>query len=148
MAFKFFSIVKANAEVSRLETELVAAQEKLKAFETAEPENLAALQAELESVKGTLSKTESDLLAAKEAIKTIEAKDAEIATLKAASVELEKSVEARASEKALAITQAQGQVKPLKAEKGNAQQISRAEFNQLSADKQAAFCKAGGKITE
>jgi hypothetical protein len=48
----------------------------------------------------------------------------------------------------LAITQAQGQTKPLKAEKADTKPISRAEFTALPADKQSAFCKAGGKITE
>jgi len=113
MAFKFFSIVKANAEVSRLETELGAAQERLKAFELAEPENLSVLTTELTEAKTKLAQTEADLLAAKESIKTIEAKDAEIAALKEAAIKLEASVEARASEKALSITQAQGQTKPV-----------------------------------
>jgi hypothetical protein len=117
MAFKFFSIVKANAEVARLETEVAQRDERLKAFELAEPENLKALQAELATSNAALEKATADLAAANESLKAVADKDAEIAALKAAAVELEKSVEARASEKALAITQAQGQTKPIPAAK-------------------------------
>lgn len=117
MALKFFSILKANAEIARLETELATASQRVTALEQAEPENLAALQGELASTKTSLEKAQTDLNAANESLKAVAAKDAEIAKLKAAAVELENSVEARASEKALAITQSQGQTKPVPAPK-------------------------------
>jgi hypothetical protein len=141
MAFKFFSIVKANAEVSRLETELATAQERIKAFEVAEPENLSALQAELSASKAELEK-------ASEAVKSLAAKDAEIAALKDAATKLEASVEERASAKALAITQSQGRAKPVAAEKPEAKTITRAELSKMSPAEQAAHFRAGGKITE
>lgn len=115
MALKFFSIIKANAEVSRLETELAAAKERIAALEQAEPENLAALQGELASTKLNLDKAQTDLNAANESLKALAAKDSEIAALKEAALALEASVEARASEKALAIAQSQGQTKPVPA---------------------------------
>lgn len=117
MAFKIFSIAKANAEVTRLETELAAAQERIKTLETAEPENFAALQGELADTKSQLEKAQTDLNAANESLKQIETLKQEIAGLKDAATALEASVEARASEKALAITQAQGQTKPIPAAK-------------------------------
>ena len=113
MALKFFSIIKANAEISRLETDLAAANERISALEKAEPENLAALQGELASTKLNLDKANADLNAANESLKALAEKDAEIAALKDAAAKLESSVEERASAKALAITQQQGQTKPI-----------------------------------
>jgi septal ring factor EnvC (AmiA/AmiB activator) len=146
MALKFFSILKANAEVSRLETELASAQQKISAFETAAPENLAALQDELASTKSSFDKAQTELLAANESLKSLAAKDSEIAALKEASVKLEASVEARASEKALSITQSQGQTKPVAADKKEVKPLSRAEFNALSISAQNDFFRSGGKL--
>lgn len=117
MALKFFNILKANAEIERLTTELAAKESKLAELAQAEPENLKALQDELTAKSTALEKATADLAANAESLKALAAKDAEIAALKEAAVKLEASVEARASEKALAITQQQGQTKPVPAAK-------------------------------
>lgn len=149
MAYKFFHIGKANAEIDRLETLLADKERQIVAFEQAAPENLAALQDELASTKSQLDQANVSLNAANESLKALAAKDAEIAKLKADAVALEASVEQRASDKALAITQAQGQTKPVAAEvKPSTQSMTGAEFNKLSHAERNQFIRSGGRLTD
>lgn len=106
MAWKIFNVGKANEEITRLETELCAAESELAKLREAGPENLKALTAELESVTAQLTeKNATNQTLANE----IAGLNEKVAKLEAASAGIEAEVEARASAKALAITQAQGQ---------------------------------------
>lgn len=108
MAFKFISILKANAEITRLETELDAANTRLTEMADNEPEALAAVQAELKNANDKLAQTGSDLTTAKTSFESLAKTNAEltakVAELEAKAVEVDKA----ASAKALEIAAAQG----------------------------------------
>ena len=109
--FKFFNIVKANAEIDRLSAELSSAQEKISSLAANEPELLAALQGEITKLKDENSTLSSRLSAA-------ESLASQVAQLQKLVEDTEASVEQRAAEKALAITQAQGQPSPVAVQGG------------------------------
>jgi chromosome segregation ATPase len=144
---KFWNIGKANAEIVRLEAEVVKAQAETKAAKdnAAEVETAAeATSAELVTTKAEL-KTDKDQVAAKDL--QIAAKDSEIATVKA---ELKTTQEKLAnpsvqitqiaSQKAAEITAAQGQP-PVKVPTNTNPAAAGKEPNNLTglAKVQAAF---------
>lgn len=113
MAYKFYNIGKANAEIERLENELKSEKEKVSALESNEPEALAAAQGELANLKTKLAQTESDLATAKQSIQTVSTERDKLAA-KATKLEADlaastANVDAEASRKALEITATQGQ---------------------------------------
>lgn len=127
----------AKSTIAGLESDLAAANASI--------ESLGKQKADAEAKAGELAASAEAFNAALNgaiANFKIEAKADATATEKLAALETFAKV---AGEKASGIPADKipaGGVKP------EAKTITRAEFNQLSADKQAAFCKAGGKITE
>ena len=105
MALKFFNVLKANAEIARLESELTSAQSKLTELVASEPEALKALQAELGDATGKLSAAETELASVKASLATAE-KERDEFKAKQATVDVE--VEKQASAKAAEITASQG----------------------------------------
>jgi len=105
MALKFFNVLKANAEIARLESELTSAQAKLTELAASEPEALKALQAELGESTGKLTAAEAELASVKASLATAE-KERDEFKAKQATVDVE--VEKQASAKAAEITASQG----------------------------------------
>lgn len=145
MAFKFFNIGKANAEIDRLTALLVASDVRIAELAANEPEALTALNGELTETKNKLETSVSALSAATSELEKVKA---ELVTAKAAAANVEKLT----SEKALAITQAQGQSGAAKisaaGEANAAKTMTRTSFNALTPVEQSKFCKNGGKLTD
>lgn len=105
MALKFFNVLKANAEIARLESELTAAQAKLSELAASEPEALKALQAELTESASKLTASEAELSTVKASLASIQAERDE---LKSKQATVDEQVEKQASAKAAEITASQG----------------------------------------
>ena len=101
MALKFFNVLKANAEISRLQTELDAANARITELAANEPEALKALQASMDEANTKLA--ESEKLA-----EQLKSATAERDSLKASADALKQSVDAEAAAKAAAIVASQG----------------------------------------
>lgn len=128
MALKFFNVLKANAEISRLQTELDAANARITELAANEPEALKALQASLDEANTKLA--ESEKLA--EQLKSV---TAERDALKASADALKQSVDAEAASKAAAIIASQGAKAPLKAENNESTATAEELHAQMAAIK-------------
>lgn len=109
MAYKFFNIGKANAEIDRLEAELVTAKESAKAA----AENAAEVEKDAEKVSTELTQARADLATAKQTISTATARAEKAeADLKVANDKLAnpgEQIKIKASQEAQKITAGQGQ---------------------------------------
>lgn len=110
MAFKFLSIVKANARITELETENESLKSENKALTDAHAENSAALLKDAESTAAKLAETSAALEKAQaDMAARLAARDAEVKDLTEKLAAKSAEVDAIAARKALEITAAQGQ---------------------------------------
>lgn len=142
--FKFFNIGKANAEITRLETELAGVRAELATAK----ENATAIEASAEGAQAELTQAKADLVTAKASIAslngTITAKDTELAGVKAELKTANEKIAApagtiqqAAAVKAAEITAAQGQppvkVTPPESPAGNKEASGLKGFEKVQA---------------
>jgi predicted nucleic acid-binding Zn-ribbon protein len=112
MAFKFFGLGKANAEITRLETELSTAQAKIAQLESATADVSAEVVAEAERIQKELTAAQASVSALNtekaQLASRVTVLETEATTFKAKEAAMETTIEQRASAKARDIVAAQG----------------------------------------
>jgi cell division protein FtsB len=108
MAFKFFNIAKANAEIERLTAANAALQTQVDELAKNEPEAIASLTAENSKLTEQNGRLAADLAGLKDSLKAAQDENAKLIAEAASAQKL-------ASAKALEITASQGQP-PIKTE--------------------------------
>ena len=149
MAFKFFNIGKANAEIERLETELSSSKSESESLKSNGPEVEAAaegLRTELATTTASLATLQNDLSEARADVARL---TSELSAEKEKSKNIPDQVKASASAQAAAIVAGVGHAPlSLAPTGGEVTTMTRAEFLKLSAKEKSSFAQKGGRLTD